>query len=160
MSISRHRESRIVGHTPQELATLVADVARYPEFLPWCLAARVRSRTSEAEIADLVIGFGPFRETFTSRVTIDQEGQARGIRSVGIAGPFRQLESTWRFAPDAGGCRVDFELAFEFRSALLQHTVRALFAEAVRRMVAAFEKRAGALYGPPRQPSRAVAVQA
>jgi coenzyme Q-binding protein COQ10 len=127
----------------------VADVPRYPEFLPWCTAARVRRREGPSvEIDELAIGFGPFHEKFVSRVvlTADDPGKL-GIETTGVEGPFRKLSSRWIFRPHAGGTLIDFSLEFEFRSLLLQHTVRMLFAEAVRRMVAAFEARAGQLYG-------------
>lgn len=147
---TRHAERRLVGHAPMQLFDLVADVASYPEFLPWCHAARVRQRDGNIEIAELAIGFGPFHEKFVSRVEL-APGQPGGPRidTTGIDGPFRRLTSRWMFQPDAHGTMIDFELEFDFRSMLLQQTVRLLFAEAVRRMVSAFEARAGQLYGKP-----------
>jgi coenzyme Q-binding protein COQ10 len=147
---TRHAERRLVGHTPKQLFDLVADVGRYPEFLPWCHAARVRQRDGAVEIAELAIGFGPFHEKFVSRVELapDQPGGPR-IDTTGIEGPFRRLISRWTFQPDPHGTVIDFELEFDFRSMLLQQTVRLLFAEAVRRMVSAFEARATQLYGKP-----------
>ncbi|MBX9945421.1 MAG: type II toxin-antitoxin system RatA family toxin [Reyranella sp.] len=148
MSTTRHAERRLVRHAPRQLFDLVADVARYPEFLPWCHAARVRSRTEAVEIAELAIGFGPFHEKFVSRVEL-APGHPEGPRidTTGIDGPFRKLVSRWTFQPHAEGTLIDFELEFDFRSILLQQTVRLLFAEAVRRMVSAFEARANQLYG-------------
>ena len=133
-----------------QLFDLVADVAHYPEFLPWCHAARVRQRDGNIEIAELAIGFGPFHEKFVSRVELapDQPGGPR-IDTTGVDGPFRRLISRWTFQPDPQGTMIDFELEFDFRSMLLQQTVRLLFAEAVRRMVSAFEARANQLYGKP-----------
>lgn len=134
-----------------QLYELVADVARYPEFLPWCHAARIRRRESPTvDIAELAIGFGPFHETFVSRVerTPDDPGGPR-IDTTGIEGPFRLLKSHWSFQPHAEGTLIDFDLEFDFRSLLLQKTVQLLFAEAVRRMVSAFEARAARLYGDP-----------
>ena len=147
---TRHAERRLVGHAPLQLFELVADVARYPEFLPWCHAARVRKREGNVEIAELAIGFGPFHEKFVSRVELMPE-HAGGPRidTTGIEGPFRRLTSRWVFEPDPHGTIIDFELEFDFRSMLLQQTVRLLFAEAVRRMVSAFETRAHQLYGKP-----------
>jgi coenzyme Q-binding protein COQ10 len=130
---------------------LVANVARYPEFLPWCTAARMRRRESDdVEIDELAIGFGPFHEKFVSRVvfTTDDPGSLR-IDTTGIEGPFRHLVSRWVFRPHEHGTEVEFSLEFEFRSLILQKTVQLLFAEAVRRMVSAFEARARQLYGPP-----------
>jgi coenzyme Q-binding protein COQ10 len=152
VSITRHAERKVVRFTPRQLFDLVADVPRYPEFLPWCTAARVRSRESETvEVDELAIGFGPFHEKFVSRVVLTPDGPAGPrIETTGIEGPFRTLASRWIFHPHPEGTQIDFTLEFEFRSRLLQHTVRVLFAEAVRRMVAAFEARAIKLYGKPR----------
>jgi len=151
LSVTRHTERRVVAYTPMQLFELVADVPRYPEFLPWCHAGRIRRRESPTvQIAELAIGFGPFHEKFTSRVVLAPDsGMARASTRTGIEGPFRRLVSRWTFQPHADGCLIDFELEFDFRSLLLQQTVRLLFAEAVRRMVSAFEARARELYGKP-----------
>lgn len=146
---TRHAERRVVSYPPLQLYELVADVPRYPEFLPWCHAARIRRRESPTvEIAELAIGFGPFHEKFVSRVVrvADGPGGPR-IDTTGIEGSFRLLKSHWIFQPHAEGTLVDFELEFDFRSLILQKTVQLLFAEAVRRMVSAFEARAEKLYG-------------
>jgi coenzyme Q-binding protein COQ10 len=151
VATSRHAERKVVAFAPRQLFDLVADVPRYPEFLPWCTAARVRRRESATvEIDEVAIGFGPFHEKFVSRVVLtpDDPGGPR-IETTGVEGPFRILSSRWQFQPHAEGTLIDFSLEFEFRSLLLQHTVRVLFAEAVRRMVAAFEARAAKLYGKP-----------
>jgi coenzyme Q-binding protein COQ10 len=128
---------------------LVADVPRYPEFLPWCTAARVRRQEGpNVEVDELAIGFGPFHEKFVSRVVLTPDDpQGMRIETVGIEGPFKALASHWLFRPHAKGAEIVFSLEFEFRSLLLQQTVRMLFAEAVKRMVAAFETRARQLYG-------------
>ncbi|MFZ5783915.1 MAG: type II toxin-antitoxin system RatA family toxin [Pseudomonadota bacterium] len=148
---TRHSERRVLPYAPAQLYDLVADVARYPEFLPWCKAARIRRREgANVDIAELAIGFGPFHEKFTSRVvrTPDAPDGPR-IDTTGTEGPFRRLASRWRFQPHPSGCMVEFELEFDFRSMLLQKTVQVLFAEAVKRMVGAFEGRARQLYGGP-----------
>jgi coenzyme Q-binding protein COQ10 len=146
----RHVEHRVVGHAPTQLFDLVADVRRYPEFLPWCQAARIRRRDGDTLFAEVAIGFGPWHERFVSRVALlpDNAGGPR-IDSTGIEGPFRKLSNRWVFHPHPEGSFVDFELEFEFRSLLLQQTVRLLFADAVKRMVSAFETRANQLYGKP-----------
>jgi coenzyme Q-binding protein COQ10 len=151
VSITRHAERKVVRFTPRQLFDLVADVPRYPEFLPWCTAARVRQRESPTvEIDEVAIGFGPFHEKFVSCVVLTPDDPAGPrIETTGIEGPFRTLSSRWIFQPHPEGTQIDFTLEFEFRSRLLQHTVRVLFAEAVRRMVAAFEARAIKLYGKP-----------
>jgi len=141
-----HAEQRLLPFTPEQLFALVADIERYPEFLPWCLAARIRERRPDLVVADLKIGFKMFRERFTSRVALDPPQRI----DVSYAnGPFRHLNNHWRFSPAAGGCHIDFFVDFEFRSRLMQRVIEMLFGEAVRRMVAAFEKRAGDLYGGP-----------
>ena len=146
----RHVERRVVGHAPRQLYELVADVKRYPEFLPWCQAARVRRREGNVEHDELAIGFGPWHERFVSRVELkSDDAEGPRIDTTGTEGPFRRLVSRWTFRPHAGGTLIDFELEFEFRSKLLQQTVRLLFADAVKRMVAAFEARADQLYGKP-----------
>ena len=151
MAVTRHSERKVVPFTPRQLFDLVADVPRYPEFLPWCTAARVRKKEGpNVEIDEVAIGFGPFHEKFASRVVLapDAPGGPR-IDTTGIEGPFRRLVSRWIFHPHPDGCQIDFELEFDFRSILLQQTVRLLFAEAVKRMVTAFEARAKDLYGKP-----------
>lgn len=146
--MTRHSERRVLAYSPRQMFDLVADVPRYPEFLPWCTAARVRRRESATvEIDELAIGFGPFREKFVSRVVL-QAGDPAALRidTTGVEGPFRHLASHWVFRPCAEGTEVDFSLEFDFRSRLLQKTVQVLFAEAVKRMVSAFESRARQLY--------------
>ena len=141
-----HAEKQIVPYRPDQLFDLVADVGKYPQFLPWCVAARVRSHTGREEVADLTIGFGPFRETFTSIVTLDRPHRVK-VRYE--RGPFRYLNNQWEFHPHPDGCEVAFFVDFEFRSRLLQAAIGVVFNEAVRRMVGAFQKRAREVYGPP-----------
>jgi coenzyme Q-binding protein COQ10 len=141
-----HAERQIVAYRPEQLFDIVADVAKYPQFLPWCVAARIRTRTADGLVADLTIGFGPFRETFTSRVTLDRP---RRVKVRYENGPFRYLNNQWDFLPHPTGCEVDFFVDFEFRSRILQAAIGVVFNEAVRRMVGAFNKRARAVYGPP-----------
>lgn len=149
MAVTRHAERKVVSFTPKQLFDLVADVPRYPEFLPWCTAARVRKKEGpNAEIDEIAIGFGPFHEKFVSRVVLTpDDADGPRIATTGTEGPFRALASYWQFRPHPQGTEIVFSLEFEFRSLLLQHTVRMLFAEAVKRMVAAFEARAVQLYG-------------
>lgn len=145
-----HAESRVVPYRDDQLFDLVADVAAYPKFLPWCVGARVRTRTETELVADLTIGFGPFRESFTSRVTLARPGE---IRVTYENGPFRYLKNEWRFRQEPRGCRVDFSVDFEFRSRLLQAAIGVVFDQAVRRMVAAFMTRARAIHGTPPPPA-------
>jgi coenzyme Q-binding protein COQ10 len=123
---------------------LVADVRRYPEFLPWCVGARIVSRTETEVVADLTIGFKMFRESFRSQVTLDRPGR---IQVRYLNGPFRYLNNQWRFLPHPNGTEVRFFVDFEFRSRLLQAVIGTVFEQAVRLMVRAFERRAMALYG-------------
>jgi coenzyme Q-binding protein COQ10 len=141
-----HRETRVLPYTPEQIFDLVADVERYPEFLPWCVGARVSRREEALIVADLMIGFKMIRERYTSKVKLDRPN--RIDVDYGHDGPFRHLENHWQFKPaENGGCEVDFFLDFEFRSRMLQRLIGVVFQEAVRRMVAAFESRAKTIYG-------------
>lgn len=140
-----HAEKRILPYRPEQMYDLVAGVEHYPVFLPWCIGARIRERSDNLLVADLIIGFKMFRERFTSRVTLDPTKQRIDVAY--SEGPFKYLKNHWIFRPHAQGCEIDFFVDFEFRNRLLQKTIELLFGEAVRRMVAAFETRAEALYG-------------
>jgi coenzyme Q-binding protein COQ10 len=150
-----HAERQVVPYTPEQLFDLVADVGSYPRFLPWCVASRIRSQTETLLIADLTIGFGPFRESFTSRVTLDRP---HCVVVTYEKGPFRYLNNQWRFSPRGNGTEVAFFVDFEFRSRILQAAIGVVFNEAVKRMVKAFLKRARDVYGPPGQPKSPVKV--
>lgn len=150
----QHHENRHLPYSAAQIWDLVADVARYPEFLPWTAAARIRSRQplpdrgegAEVMEADLVISFKVFRERFGSRVRLIPAEDR--IETDYLDGPFRYLHSYWVIRDDpAGGCRVQFEVDFEFRSRVLQAVIGLVFDEAMRRIVSAFEARAEALYG-------------
>lgn len=139
-----HAEKRILPYSKEQLFDLVAQVDRYPEFLPWCLGCRVKSRTDEQIVADMIIGFKVFREGFTSRVHLNKPNR---IDVAYENGPFKYLDNHWIFN-DIGddSTEIDFYVDFEFRSKILQAAIGAVFAEAVRRMIAAFEERANDLY--------------
>src|SRR5271156_5234181 len=139
-----HAEERVLPYTPEQVFDLVADIERYPEFLPWCVGARIRERRDNVILGDLLIGWRMVREKFTSRVTLDRPGR---IDVEYAEGPFKYLKNHWLFERQPGGCLVDFYVDFEFRSRMLQGVIAALFNEAVKRMVSAFEKRAKDLYG-------------
>lgn len=124
---------------------LVADVRRYPEFLPWVSAVRIK-RDSDAEmLADMIVGFGPLRETFTSRV---MKERPTSIVIDYIDGPLRFLHNEWDFGalPD-GRCKLGFSVDFEFRSKIFQSMAGQMFDMALHQMIGAFEARAKALYG-------------
>ncbi|MSP87695.1 MAG: type II toxin-antitoxin system RatA family toxin [Alphaproteobacteria bacterium] len=146
-----HAEQRHLPYSAEQLYGLVADIERYPEFLPWCVAARIVRRDGDTIHADLVIGFKMVRERFTSRVKLDPAGKRIDVAYA--EGPFKYLDNHWLFEtrpmPDGKpGCMLDFFVDFEFKSRMLQKLIELLFHEAVRRMVSAFESRAKALYGP------------
>ena len=140
-----HAERRFLPYAPEKLYALVADVQRYPEFLPWCAACRVTSRRDNVITADLVIGFKLVRERFASRVTLSPEDR---IDVEYTSGPLRYLNNHWVFEPAEGGCVLDFYIDFEFKSRLFQRLAGVVFNEAVRRMVGAFEARARAVCEP------------
>ena len=140
-----HSERRLLPYTPEQMFDLVAAVERYPEFLPWCQEVEIRSREREAMVCDLVIGFRMFRERFTSDVSLNRPER---IEVRYRKGPLRHLENHWIFHPHGDGhCMIDFHVDFEFRSRLMRMLIGAVFHEAFRRMVGAFEARARALYG-------------
>jgi coenzyme Q-binding protein COQ10 len=146
----QHHEYRHMPYSAEQIFDLVADVARYPEFLPWTAAARIRSRKPIAggeEIeADLVISFKVFRERFGSRVQLYPE--AGRIDTAYLDGPFKYMRSHWQVdAAAEGGCIVDFSVDFEFRNPVLQALIGVVFDQAMRRVVGAFEARAKQLYG-------------
>lgn len=144
-----HSENRTLPYSAQQMYDLVADVAEYPKFLPWCSAARVKSTTPQgASIimeADLVISFKVFRERFTSRVLLMPENKQ--IDTEYLDGPFRYMKSNWKFKDVEGGCEVSFFVDFAFRNMILQQLIGVVFNEAMQRIVRAFEMRAQALYG-------------
>ena len=148
--MTSHSETRVLPYSAQQMYDLVADVARYPEFLPWTSAARIRSVTDRGDheemLADLVISFKLFRESFASRVRLYPE--EKRIETEYIEGPFKQMQSVWSFRDVAGGAvEVSFATDFEFRNRLLQKAAGVFFFEAMRQVVRAFEKRAQQLYG-------------
>lgn len=148
--MTAHADQRDLPYSAQQMYDLVADVASYPQFLPWCAGARIRSHRQQDGIgvmeADLIISFKVFRERFGSRVTLDRPNMQ--ILTEYIDGPFKFLHSRWHFADrPTGGCTVSFSVDFEFKNRVLQALIGVVFDEAMRRIVRAFEDRARALYG-------------
>lgn len=142
----RHIEQKHLPYTPEQMFELVADVARYQEFAPWCIASRINRRESESVFyADLVVGYKMFRERFTSKVNLERPYR---IHIEYLKGPLKNLKNNWEFkpAPD-GGCIIDFSVEFEFGNVALQTLANMFFNEVVKRMVSAFEARAQQLYG-------------
>lgn len=138
------REVRQLPYSAEQMFDLVADVARYPEFLPWVVGARVRSNTEHEMIADLLVGFNALREKFTSRVL---KTRPLEIKVHYLDGPMRDLDNVWQFRNTEGGCELDFKVQFTFRNAMFEQLAGQYFDRAFRKMVTAFEQRADALYG-------------
>jgi coenzyme Q-binding protein COQ10 len=139
------REVRHMHYSAEQMYDLVADVARYGEFLPWVVATRVRSDSETEMVADMLIGFNALREKFTSRV---EKQRAERIKVHYVDGPLRDLDNVWHFRPtEDGGCEVDFSVEFTFRNAMFERLAGQYFERAFRKMVTAFETRAEALYG-------------
>lgn len=145
--MTSHTESRIVPYTADLMYAVVADVERYPEFLPWVTALRVKSRVMDGAkivlIAEMMVGYKALRERYTSRVICDPEALTIDVEQT--EGVFRMLENHWRFTPEGEGCRVDFSIVFEFKSRLLNTVAGAAFAKVQTHMSHAFEERARAL---------------
>jgi coenzyme Q-binding protein COQ10 len=159
---------RRVGHSANEMFDLVADIERYPEFVPLCRAMRLLRRTRdngrEVVIAEMTVAYKVIRETFTSRVALDREHLAIDVSY--LDGPFSRMENKWRFhpldgneaasgAPGGGGpgegaaaaCEVEFFISYEFRSRTLALLMGAMFDAAFRRFASAFERRADVVFG-------------
>lgn len=157
--MSSFRTTRRMPFTGQQMFDLVADVERYPQFLPMCEALVVRTRGEQEGkrliLADMTVGYPPIRETFTTRVTLDPELLRVHAGNVPEypAGPFKRIENTWAFR-DAGptACDVDFMIGYDFKSFMLQALVGGLFDKVFRKYTEAFEARAHAIYGQPQSP--------
>ena len=141
----RHAETRALPYSPEQMFDLVADVGRYPEFLPWVQAMRVRSNGETEMVADMIVGFKGLRETFTSRV---QKLRPERVHVDYVDGPLKYLRNEWGFRPDGkGGTLVDFAVDFQFKSRMFEMLAGQVFDRALRKMIGAFEARADALYG-------------
>ncbi len=141
----KHSEKRVLPYTAEQMFLLVSDVARYPDFLPWCKAAHILSRDEDGLVADLVVGTKLFQEKFTSRVTFERPSS---IVVQYVAGPLSHLSNAWGFEPKGEkACEVSFNVDFDFRSPILSAAMAAFFDRAMAKMVEAFEKRARQLYG-------------
>ena len=139
-----HRETRHLPYSPEQMFDLVADVKRYPEFLPWVSAMRVRRDSATETLADMIVGFKGLRESFTSRV---EKERARRIHVDYVNGPLKFLRNEWQFRPDGAGCAVEFAVDFQFKNRVFEMLAGQVFGQALRRMISAFETRAAQLYG-------------
>ncbi|WP_447762637.1 type II toxin-antitoxin system RatA family toxin [Sphingopyxis panaciterrae] len=141
----RHHESRVLPYSAEQMFALVSDIARYPDFLPWVIALRIRSESEEEAVADMIVGFKGLRESFSCRV---HKRRPSDVSVSYIDGPMRNLSNEWHFEPvEGGGCRVDFMVDFSFRSRVFETLAGQMFDKALRKMIAAFETRADELYG-------------
>jgi coenzyme Q-binding protein COQ10 len=146
-----HTEMQVLPYTTRQLFALVADIEHYPEFLPWCRAARILERGDNEFLGELIISFSHMSERYTSRVTLTPPAEENAPGSIDVAlvkGPFSHLTNRWEFRPmDGGGSEIRFFLDFQFKSRLLESLIGGVFAKATLKMVEAFRERAEQLYG-------------
>lgn len=145
-----HKERTVVPFSPDEMFNLVSDVEQYPSFIPWIEALRIRQNDFDGDrgtlVADMVVGYKMFRESFRSNVTLDR---AAGIIDVDyVRGPLKTLTNKWRFSPVEAGCAIDFAIAFEFRNVLMQAVANQLIDKAFKRLSGAFVEEAHRRYDP------------
>lgn len=141
--MAKHSSTTLVSFTPEQMYTLVADMDRYPEFIPWIVKARKYDVKEDRFMSEMTFAFKGLRETFhTQDFIVPNES----IRIQLVSGPFRDLESEWRFSPAEGGARIDFFINFSFKNRLLDFTLGPVFGEASKRMVEAFKQRATEIY--------------
>ena len=141
----RHSETRHLPYSPEQLFDMVADVARYDEFLPWVVAVRIASESETETVADLVVGFNAFKERFTSKVLKQRPGK---VTVDYVDGPLKYLHNEWTFEDSGdGGTNVGFSVDFAFKSRIFEALAGQMFDRALRRMTSAFEQRAAELYG-------------
>ncbi|MEO1310288.1 MAG: type II toxin-antitoxin system RatA family toxin [Pseudomonadota bacterium] len=145
-----HRDQRRVPYSADAMFDLVADIETYPDYIPWCVGMKMRSRNVEdgsgEMTADMLVGFRGFRERFRSRVHLDRPAKAIDVEY--LDGPFRRLVNRWRFIDqDDGGSIIDFHIEFEFRNRLLQATAMQVLDKAFKKLSDAFLKRADEVYG-------------
>lgn len=139
-----HHETRILPYSAEQLFDLVMDIEKYPEFLPWCIGARINSRGKNKLEADVIVGYKVFREQFSSRVHMIRPN---AIEVEYLKGPMRHLHNKWVFTDIKGGkCEVDFYVDFSLKTKLFEALVDQFFHKALAKMINAFESRAGELY--------------
>ncbi len=147
LHVTAHSETRTVPYSADLMYAVVADVERYPQFLPWCMGLRVLSRQKDGSreiiTAEMLVGFKAFRERYTSRIVLDPI--ARTIAVTQTEGVFRHLRNDWAFSPDGERCQVNFAIEFEFKNRLLGAIAGQAFAHVLIRMSDAFEARARAV---------------
>lgn len=140
-----HHERRSLPHNAAQMYDLVADVRRYPEFLPWVSAIRIRKDEESEMLADMIVGFKSLRETFSSRVVKTPKSS---IIVDYLDGPMKHLHNAWTFEDvKGGGSIVEFTVDFSFRNRVFEALAGQFFDSALRKMTTAFVERADALYG-------------
>lgn len=143
--------TREVAHAPEQMFALVADVEKYPQFLPLCEGLAIRSRKEREGrtilVADMTVGYKAIRETFTSQVLLKPDENVIEVKY--LDGPFKYLTNVWTFEPKTGGSRVKFFIDYEFKSRILGALMGSMFDRAFRMFAEAFEKRADEIYGKP-----------
>ncbi|MBK9585022.1 MAG: type II toxin-antitoxin system RatA family toxin [Alphaproteobacteria bacterium] len=143
--MTKHVEKRNLPYTPEQLFTLVAEVDKYQDFLPWCQSSVIKRREGNIFYADLIIGYKMIREKFGSKVTLTNPNR---IDVEYLSGPMKYLKNHWQFLREQdGSCTIDFYVDFEFKNIILQNLMGVFFNELIRRMVSAFEQRAKQVYG-------------
>lgn len=148
-------ETRQLPYSPEQMFDLVADVDKYPEFLPWVVATRVRHDDAHTMTADMLVGFKALREKFTSKVV---KNRPHNLNVHYVDGPMRDLDNAWRFEPaDGGGCEIHFNVEFAFKNRMFEALAGQYIDRAFRKMVAAFEARADVLYGSSSSSAQSVA---
>ena len=140
----KHSETKFVNHKPKDLFNLVSDIKKYPEFLPWCLGARVELISQNNLNADLIVGFKLYREVFKSNVFLNRKKFEINVNY--LEGPFNHLNNYWKFNKKNNGCEIDFFVEFNMNAKILNTILERFFNEAILKMVDAFEKRANLLY--------------
>ena len=144
-----HNKTHYSQFSTRQLFALVSDIESYPEFLPWCSAARVLSREDNILIAELAINVSPISQKYKSKITLTPpqgENDECAIKVELIEGPFNELNNHWQFIPGQDQTKVEFAIEFEFTSKVLQNMVGLMFETAMKKMVAAFEERAQEVY--------------
>ncbi len=146
--MSSHTEKKTLPYTAKQMFDLVLDVEKYPQFLPWCLAAKITKHFNEKHFeADLAINFKGFSQKYSSDVRASQTIDNEFLISVAaVDGPFKNLVNSWEFKDIDGGCEIKFFIDFEFKSAILGAMLGMVFEKATNKMIDAFEKRAKSIY--------------
>jgi len=139
-----YSDKKTLPFTPQQMFDMVSDVGSYPDFLPWCKAARLHDVREASFHADLMIGFKAFKELYTSHVKLEDP---TSVQVEYVRGPMKHLYNHWKFEATEDGCIVDFEVDFEFKNPAFEKMIGPLFLSATKKMMQAFETRAKELYG-------------